>query len=152
MNPKGGVSSRSSSLHVNTTSVGFCKFLQTKPRISRNTSIELSLNVFRWTQWIWWITPKSKSSMVTGCITHLVSNTWTFPEVVIQSTFLLLPLGRYLLPLIIVNRYQTRNSNQIVFFTTTSRMSLVWSVSGIHTTFGFCINSLNSVKVNPGKL
>ena len=40
---------------------------------------------------------------------------------VIPNGFQLLPLGRYLLPVTTLNRYQPRNSNEKIFFTTTSR-------------------------------
>ena len=52
---------------------------------------------------------KSKSSMVTRDITHLATD--TLPGLVIQSVFSLLPLGRYLLPLTIQNRYQPTDSS-----------------------------------------
>ena len=47
---------------------------------------------------------KSKSDIVTRDIIHLV--TTTLPVLVIQSVFSLLTLGRYLLPLTALNRYQ----------------------------------------------
>ena len=47
---------------------------------------------------------KSKCVVVARGITHLATN--TLPVLVIQSVFSLLPLGRYLLPLTTLNRYQ----------------------------------------------
>ena len=47
--------------------------------------------------------------MVTKGITHLPTN--TLPVVVIQSAFPLLPLGRYLLPVTKLKKYQPRNNN-----------------------------------------
>ena len=51
---------------------------------------------------------KSKSGLVTRGITLLATN--TLPVPVIQSVFLLLYLGWYLLPLTALNRYQPRDS------------------------------------------
>ena len=79
-------------------------------------AIVFSLNDFLWIQWIM---TKSKSSMVTRSIINLATN--TLPVLVIQSIFSLLPLGRYLLPLTTLNRYQTLDSSGKFFFTTTSR-------------------------------
>ena len=81
--------------------------------------IEFSLNDFLWIQRIQWIMTKSKSGIVTGGITHLTTNTLTVP--VIQSVFSLLLLGRYLLPLTTLNKYQPTDSNEKFCFTTTSR-------------------------------
>ena len=57
--------------------------------------------------------------MVTRGITHLIAD--TLPVVEIQSTFSLLSLGRYLLPVTPWNRYQSAGSSGKFFFTTTSR-------------------------------
>ena len=65
------------------------------------------------------IITKSKSGMVTKGITHLATN--ALPVVVIQSAFSLLPLGRYLLLLTTLNRYQPIDSSGKLLFTTTSR-------------------------------
>ena len=62
---------------------------------------------------------KSKSGMVIRGIPHLATN--TLPVPVIQSVFSLLPLGRYLLSLTTLNRYQPINSSEKFFFTTTPR-------------------------------
>ena len=61
----------------------------------------------------------SKSSMVTRGITHLATS--TLPVLVIQNEFSLLPLGRYLLVITTLNRYQPRESHGRFFFTTSSR-------------------------------
>ena len=79
-------------------------------------SFEFSLNDFLWIQWIM---TKSKSGMVIRGITHLATN--TLPVPVIQSVFSWLPLGRYLLSLTTLNRYQPTDSSEKFFFTTTSR-------------------------------
>ena len=55
---------------------------------------------------------KSRNGMVTKSIT-----TDTFPMAVIESTFSLLPLGRYLLPMTILNRYTYLLCGKIVAFT-----------------------------------
>ena len=55
---------------------------------------------------------KSRNGMVTGSIA-----TDTFPMAVIESTFSLLLLGRYLLPLTILNRYTYLLRGKIVTFT-----------------------------------
>ena len=57
--------------------------------------------------------------MVTRGITHLATD--TLPVLVIQSVFSLLPLGRYLLPLTTLNRYQPIDSSGKLLFTTISR-------------------------------
>ena len=53
---------------------------------------------------------KSKNSIVTTSTTYL--NIVTFPVIVIEGTFSSLPLGRYLLPLTTLNRYQKRHSSE----------------------------------------
>ena len=83
------------------------------------TTIESFLNKFHWIQRIQWIMTKSKSGMVTKCITHLLTD--TLPVLLIYSAFSLLPLGRYLLPLTTLNRYQPTVSSGKSFLTTTSR-------------------------------
>ena len=80
---------------------------------------EFSLNDFPWIQRIQWIMTKSKSSMVTRDITHLPID--TLPVLVIQHVFSLLPLGRYLLLLTTLNRYQPAGSSGKLLFTTISR-------------------------------
>ena len=61
---------------------------------------------------------KSKSGMVTKVITHLLID--TSPVAVFESTFSLLLLGRYLLPVTTQKRYQSTGSSGKFFFTTTS--------------------------------
>ena len=61
---------------------------------------------------------KLKSSMVTRSITHLATD--NLAVLVIQSVFSLLPLGRYLLPLTTLNRYQPTDSSGKSLFTTIS--------------------------------
>ena len=56
---------------------------------------------------------KSKGGIVTKVITHLLTD--TFPVLVIQSAFSLLPLGRYLLPVTTQNRYQSTGSSRKLF-------------------------------------
>ena len=72
----------------------------------------------------------------------------TLPGVVIQSAFPLLLLDRYLLPLTTVI---TNPEIVMKFFLPLHAWECIycqiWSVSSSHTTFGFCLNSLNSVKV-----
>ena len=87
---------------------------------------------------------KSKSSMVTRGISQLATN--TLPVLVIQNAFSLLPMGRYLLPLTTLNRYEPRDSRGKFFFTTRSRnVSIVRYVSGNHTALGLYHDSLNSL-------
>ena len=57
--------------------------------------------------------------MVTRDITHLPID--TLPVLVIQSVFSLLPLGRYLLLLITLNRYQPVDNSGKLLFTTISK-------------------------------
>ena len=84
---------------------------------------------------------KSTNGMVTRGITHLATN--TLPVVVIQSVFPLLPLGRY----------QTRDSNAIFIFTTTSRNVPIVKYGGSLVTILFLdFVSVNSVKAMQGKL
>ena len=84
---------------------------------------------------------------------HLTIN--TLQVKVIQS---LLPLGKYLLLLPGPKRYQTRDSNGIFIFATTSiHVSIVKYGQSLVTIFyfGFAFNSvslMNSVKVIEGKL
>ena len=56
--------------------------------------------------------------MVTRGITRLATD--TLAVLVIQSALLLLPLGRYLLPLTTLNRYQLTDSSGKLLFTTAS--------------------------------
>ena len=82
--------------------------------------------------------------MVTRGITHLL--TTTFPVVVIQSVFSLLPLGMFLFPFITLNRYQPIDSTlsgQIF-------LPLHQGLLLLSTTIGFghdSSNLLNSEKV-----
>ena len=57
--------------------------------------------------------------MVTRGITHLATD--TLPVLVIQSVFSLLSLGRYLLPITTLNRYQATDSSGKLLYTTMSR-------------------------------
>ena len=57
--------------------------------------------------------------MVTSAIIHLVTD--ALPVLIIQSVFSLLPLGRYLLPLTTLSRYQPTDSSGKLLFTTISR-------------------------------
>ena len=68
---------------------------------------------------IQWIVTKSKSSMATRGITHLATD--TLSVLVIQIVFLLLCLGRYLLPVTTLNRYQPTDSSGKLLFTTVLR-------------------------------
>ena len=52
-------------------------------------------------------------------VTHLATD--TMPVLVIQSVFSLLPLGRYLLPITTLNRYQPTDSSGKLLYTTISR-------------------------------
>ena len=52
---------------------------------------------------------KSKNSIVTKVITHLLTD--TLPVLAIKSAFLLLPLGQYLLPVTTQKRYQSTGSS-----------------------------------------
>ena len=51
--------------------------------------------------------------MVTRGIAHLEAN--ILPVVVMQNVFLLLPLGKYLLPLATLNRHQPADSSEKFF-------------------------------------
>ena len=62
---------------------------------------------------------KSKNGMVTRDVTYLSTN--TLPVVVLESVFPLLPLGRYLMSLTELNRYETTDSNGIFYFIIISR-------------------------------
>ena len=57
--------------------------------------------------------------MIARGITHLATD--KLPVPVIQSVFSLLPLGRYLLVLTTLNRYQPADSSGKLLFTTISR-------------------------------
>ena len=107
-----------------------------------------------------WISPNSvnhykfKIGMVTTGTTYLDAITCA---VIVRENISFLPLGRYLLPLTTLNRYQSRGSNRNSVFTTSSEN--VTNIShgvfpGNHTTFRLChdsLNSLNSVTFS-GKL
>ena len=69
-------------------------------------------------QRIQWIMTKSKNSIVTSSTTYL--NIVTFPVIVIESTFSLLHMGRYLLPLTTLNGYLSRHNSKIFIFNTSS--------------------------------
>ena len=62
---------------------------------------------------------KFKSAMVTKGISHLATD--TLPVLEIKHAFSLLPLGRYLLILTTLDRYQPTGSSGKFVFTTTSR-------------------------------
>ena len=80
---------------------------------------------------------KSKNGTATRSITYLFTD--TLPVVVLESVFPLLPLGRYLMSLTELNRYETTDSNGTFYFIIISRnVSIVrYEFSGNHTTFGF---------------
>ena len=82
-------------------------------------TIEFSLNDFPWIQWIQSIMTKSKTSMVTRDTTQPATD--TLPGLVIKSVYSLLLLGRYLLPLTTLNRYQPTDSSGKLLFTTVLR-------------------------------
>ena len=52
-----------------------------------------------------------------------------------ESMFPLLPLGKYLLPLISLNRYLPGCSNKRIYYE-------AWGIPGNHATFGFCHDSI----------
>ena len=79
----------------------------------------ITLEIYFIIQRIQWIMTKSKSSMVTRSITHLATD--ILPVLIIQNVFSLLPLGRYLLPLTTLSRYQPTNISGKLLFTTISR-------------------------------
>ena len=81
-------------------------------------SIEFFLNECHWIQRIQWIMTKSKNSIATTSTAYL--DIIMFPVIVIESTFSLLPLGRYLLPLTTLNRYLSRHSSKSFIPTTSS--------------------------------
>ena len=62
--------------------------------------------------------------MVIRGTTHLATD--TLPVLVMQSIFSLLPLGRYLLPLTTLNRYQPTDSSGKLLFTTMSGVEYLW--------------------------
>ena len=78
---------------------------------------------------------KSKNGMVTRNIAYLTTD--KFPMKVIESKFSLLPLGRYLLPLIILNRYLPNGSSSNFIEIASSknvtiarhRISDIWTLS-----------------------
>ena len=80
---------------------------------------------------------------------HIISGSPT-------KCILLLPLGRYLLPLTALNRHQPKDSNrQFFFYIKEYTFWQIQTVSVNHTTFGFCHDSLyspNSEKIIFGKL
>ena len=63
---------------------------------------------------------KVKNSIINRSITNVT----TFPAVVTESTFCLLPLGRFLLPLSIMNKHILSGSSSHFLFTTS-----FWNVS-----------------------
>ena len=64
---------------------------------------------------------KSKNSLVRSTTSTTYLDIVTFPVIVVESTFSLLSLGRYLLPLTTLNRYLSRHSNKNFIFTTSSK-------------------------------
>ena len=90
------------------------------------TPIEFFLNECHWIQRFQWIMTKSKNSIVTTGTTYL--DIVTFPVIVVESTFSLLPMGRYLLPLTTLNRYLSRHSSK----------NFVFSTSSVNITFTRC--------------
>ena len=98
-------------------SLDICSIL-TEQRNQKVDTLEFFLNECHWIQQIKWIMTKSKKSRVTTSNTYL--DIVTLPVIVIQSTFSLLPLGGYLLPLTTLNRYLSRHSSKDFIFTTSS--------------------------------
>ena len=94
-----------------------------------------------------------KNSIVTTSTTYL--GIVTFPVIVIEIIFSLLPLGRYLLLITTQNRYLSRNSSKIFILAISSEIQLLllqysycqmWGTPGDHSNFVLCHNSLSSVK------
>ena len=99
-----------------------------------------------WIQKIQWIITKSKNSVVTTSTTYL--DKVTFSVIVVESTFSLLPLGRYLLPLATWNRYLSRHSSKneiFYYFIWEYNCYQMWSILGDHINFVLCHDSLDSV-------
>ena len=78
-------------------------------------TLEFFLNKFHWIQRLPWIITKSKSGKVTRAITHRAIN--TLSVVVIQVHFhYYLWVGRYLLALTTLNRYQPTDNSGKLFY------------------------------------
>ena len=88
---------------------------------------------------------KSKNSIVGTSTTYL--GIVTFPVIVIESTFSLIPLGRFLLALTTLNRYLSRHSSKNLIFTTSSENITyqMWGIPGNYSNFVLCHDLLNSV-------
>ena len=83
---------------------------------------------------------KSKNSIINRSITYVT----TFPAVVTESTFCLLPLGRFLLPLSIMNKHILSGSSSHFLLTTS-----FWNVSiAIHWMFLATIPFLDFVMIH----
>ena len=94
---------------------------------------------------------KSTYSIVTTGITYL--NIVTFLIIVTESTFTVLPLGRYLLPITTMNRYLSWHiSKNFIFIISSENIAInqTWGIPGNHSNFVLCHNSLNLV--NLGKI
>ena len=106
-----------------------------------HTTTEFYLNEFHWIQQIKWIMTESRSGMATKSITHLATN--TLPLLVIQSAFSLLSLGRFLMPLTTLNRYQPTDSSRKFFLSLHQGMYLLSDIEGQQVShqrwiWGFC--------------
>ena len=98
---------------------------------------------------------KSKNSIVTTSTTYL--DKVTFPVIVIESTFSLLLLDRYLLPLTTLNRYLSSHSKNFIFTTLSENATITRHGVFLVTipVFVLChdsLNSVNSAKVILGKI
>ena len=84
-------------------------------------------------------------------ITHLATD--TFPVLVIQTVFSLLPLSRYLLPLTTLIRYQPTDSSGKLFYTTISRnVSIVKYWSWNLLWFTKCVAARRMIRLSPEEI
>ena len=83
--------------------------------------------------------------MVAKDILYLAIDLDTFLDVVVKQSFPLLSVGWYLFRVVIGNRYLTGSSSENSPYTTST--GNVFNTFGNHTTFGFCYDSLNSLKI-----
>ena len=91
---------------------------------------------------------ESKNNIVTTSTTYL--DIVTFQVIVIESTLALLPLGRYLLLLTILNRYLSRYNNKTSFENVTITRCGIFQVT--IQFFVLCHDSMNSAKVIKEKI
>ena len=89
----------------------------------------------------------SPNSVNRGGSTYLAAD--ALSAIVTESIIPLLPPDRYLLPLTSLNRYLPMGNNEVLVFTSSSGNAGNVSVARhrMSATFGFCHNSLNSVKI-----